>query len=85
MYKIFFTENHPLSYLLPPAAVFVRNTRQAAGSHQHAFALSRCDTEQFRRCFLNSTVVAWNKLPSSAFEGSMQHFKGVVNASVASR
>jgi hypothetical protein len=50
-----------------------------------AFAHFRCHTEQFRRCFLNSTVDAWNKLPSSAFEVSMQHFKGVVNASVASQ
>ena len=73
---------HPLAYLVPPAAVFVRNTRLADRSHQHAFALSRCNTEQFRRCFLNSTVVAWNGLPFSAFEGSMQHFKWVVNASV---
>ena len=63
------------SLILFPAAVFVRNTRLADMSHQDAFALSRCNTEQFRRRILNYIVVACNGLPLSAFDGWMQHFQ----------
>jgi hypothetical protein len=70
MYKFSFTAESSARLSGSSAAVFVRNTRLADRSHQH-FALYRCNTEQFRCCFLNFTVVEWNGLPFSTFEGTM--------------
>jgi hypothetical protein len=54
MYKIFFTENHPLSYLIHQLLFLLEILVWLIDrSHQHAFAISRCHTEQFRHCFLN--------------------------------
>ena len=51
----------------------------AQQSHQCVLANPLWRSERFKRFFVNKTVLAWNSLPASAFEGQLQTFKSVAS------
>jgi hypothetical protein len=68
LYNIYANGSHPLNRFL---VRFVprRVTRLAVLNHPSRFEVLRCHTEQFKRCFLPSTLMLWNSLDRFVFEG----------------
>ena len=64
LFKILRNTNHPLHCKLPQFAMPMRITRQTVHQNNRTFALTRCHTTQFSRCFINSTIKLWNNLPN---------------------
>ena len=82
LYKIYNNPDHALrDYLVPMRRT--RVTRAASSAHEHQLDPSRCKTEQFKRCFIPSSVQAWNCLPREVFDRTnLQQFKRRVNRQV---
>ena len=64
IHKVLHNSEHPLHCYLPQFAMPIRMTRYAVRQNSRSFAINRCNTSQFSRCFLNSAVSCWNNLPN---------------------
>ena len=64
LYKILHNTDHPLHSKLPQFAMPTRITRQTVRQNDRTFVLSRCNTTQYSRCFVNSSIKIWNDLPN---------------------
>ena len=69
LYKIWSNSLHPLCAMLPAPFVARRVTRGAVSAHCNTFDVPFCRTQQFQRTFIPSSVILWNGLDCSVFDG----------------
>jgi hypothetical protein len=80
LYKIYANGSHHLNRFLV-RFVPCRVTRLAIVNHPSRFEMLQCHTEQFKCCFLPSTLLLWNSLDGFVFEGvGLCTFKHRVNS-----
>lgn len=66
-YKVSFSSQHPLSYIMPETLIAFRSTQRTHQMHSFSIVESCCNTSQFQWSFIPSTSELWNGLHPGVF------------------